>query len=185
MRTLNRRVAALRRYQLDRTARTRSKLLHALDRMENGKTCVIAPGFAWTKVSLAQEAGVNINTVVRKISAGGWAFPDVNDRFEKLKRERSRSVTVSNVKDQAVVELRCEVQDLRKENRRLALEVNRIGRQIIDERNRADRMKEYERQNTSLREEINRIRLVRSIKARGKDCEDGASQTNRPPLIRK
>ena len=185
MRTLDKRVAALRRYHLDRIARTRSKLLHALDRMENGKTRVIAHGFDWSKVSLAREAGVNINTVVRKISDGGWAFPDVNDRFEKLKRERSRSVTVSNVKDQAVVELRCEVQDLRKENRRLALEVNRIGRQIIDERNRADRMKEYERQNTSLREEINRIRLVRSAKARGKGCKDGAGQTNRPPLLRK
>jgi hypothetical protein len=168
MRTLDKRVAALRRYHLDRTARTRSKLLHALDRMENGKTRVIAPGFDWSKMSLAREAGVNINTVVRKISDGWWAFPDVNDRFDKLKRERSRSMTAFDAKKQVVVELRCEVEKLRKENRRLALEVNRIGRQIIDERNRADRMKEYERQNTSLREEINRIRLVRPTKARGK-----------------
>jgi hypothetical protein len=61
MRTLDKRVAALRRYHLDRTARTRSKLLHALDRMEDGKTRVIAPGFDWSKVSLAREAGVNIN----------------------------------------------------------------------------------------------------------------------------
>jgi predicted nuclease with TOPRIM domain len=119
-------------------------------------------------VSLAREAGININTVVRKISDGGWAFPDVNDRFDKLKRERSRSVTVFDAKKQVVVELRCEVEKLRKENRRLALEVNRIGRQVLDERNRADRMKEYERQNASLREEINQIRLVRSTKARGR-----------------
>lgn len=168
MRTLDKRVAALRRYHLDRTARTRSTLLHALDRMENGKTRVIAPGFDWSKVSLAREAGVNINTVVRKISDGGWAFPDVNDRFDKLKRERSRSVTAFDAKTQVVVELRCEVEKLRKENRRLALEVNRIGRQVLDERDRADRMNEYERQNTSLREEINRIRLVRPTKATGK-----------------
>jgi predicted nuclease with TOPRIM domain len=136
--------------------------------MENGKTRVIAPGFDWSKVSLAREAGVNINTVVRKISDGGWAFPDVNDRFDKLKRERSRSVTAFDAKTQVVVELRCEVEKLRKENRRLALEVNRIGRQVLDERDRADRMNEYERQNTSLREEINRIRLVRPTKATGK-----------------
>jgi hypothetical protein len=168
MRTLDKRVAALRRYHLDRTARTRSKLLHALDRMENGKTHVITPGFDWSKVSLAREAGVNINTVVRKISDGGWAFPDVNDRFDKLKRERSRSVTAFDAKKQVVVELRCEVEKLRKENRLLALEVIRIGRQVLDERDRADRMNEYERQNTSLREEINRIRLVRPTKARGK-----------------
>jgi len=166
MRTLDKRVAALRRYHLDRTARTRSKLLHALDRMEDGKTRVIAPGFDWSKVSLAREAGVNINTVVRKISDGGWAFPDVNDRFDKLKRERSRSVTAFDAKKQVVVELRCEVEKLRKENRRLALEVNRIGRQVLDERDRADRMNEYERQNTSLREEINRIQLAHSARAR-------------------
>ena len=168
MRTLDKRVAALRRYHLDRTARTRSKLLHALDRMEDGKTRVIAPRFDWSKVSLAREAGVNINTVVRKISGGGWAFPDVNDRFDKLKRERARSVTAFDAKKQVVVELRCEVEKLRKENRLLALEVIRIGRQVLDERDRADRMNEYERQNTSLREEINRIRLVRPTKARGK-----------------
>ena len=166
MRTPDKRVAALRRYHLDRTARTRSKLLHALDRMEDGKTRVIAPGFDWSKVSLAREAGVNINTVVRKISDGGWAFPDVNDRFDKLKRERSRSVTAFDAKKQVVVELRCEVEKLRKENRRLALEVNRIGRQVLDERDRADRMNEYERQNTSLREEINRIQLAHSARAR-------------------
>jgi len=166
MRTLDKRVAALRRYHLDRTARTRSKLLHALDRMEGGKTRVIAPGFDWSKVSLAREAGVNINTVVRKISDGGWAFPDVNDRFDKLKRERSRSVTAFDAKKQVVGELRCEVEKLRKENRRLALEVNRIGRQVLDERDRANRMNEYERQNTSLREEINRIQLAHSAKAK-------------------
>ena len=168
MKTPGKRVAALRRYHLDRIARTRSELLQALDRMENGNTRVIAPGFDWSKVSLAREAGININTVVRKISDGGWAFPEVNDRFDKLKRERLRSVTAFNAKKQVLVELRCEVEKLRKENRRLALEVNRIGRQVLDERNRADRMKEYERQNASLREEIDQIRLVRSIKGRVK-----------------
>jgi hypothetical protein len=77
-------------------------------------------------------------------------------------------MTTLDAKNQVVVELRCEVEELRKENRRLALEVNRIGRQVLDERSRADRMREYERQNASLREEIGRIRLVRSAKARGK-----------------
>jgi hypothetical protein len=168
MKTPGKRVASLRRYHLDRIARTRSKLLQALDRMENGKTRMIAPGFDWSKVSLAREAGININTVVRKISDGGWAFPEVNDRFDKLKRERLRSVAALDTKNQVAVELRCEVEKLRKENRRLALEVNRIGRQVLDERNKEDRMKEYERQNASLREEINKMRLVRSTRARGK-----------------
>ena len=176
----------MRRYHLDRTARTRLKLLHALDRMENGKTHVITPGFDWSKVSLAREAGVNINTVVRKISDGGWAFPDVNDRFDKLKRERSRSVTAFDAKKQVVVELRCEVEKLRKENRRLALEVNRIGRQVLDERDRADRMNELRAAEylAPRRDQPNSAgALDQKPEARG--CEDGAGQTNRPPLLRK
>jgi hypothetical protein len=168
MRTQDKRATALRRYHLDRTSKTRSKLLQALDRMESGKTRVIAAGFDWSKVSLAREAGVNVNTVVRKVPDGGWAFADVNVRFEKLKRGRSRPAPAFDAKNQVIDELRCEVEELRKENRRLALEVNRIGRQALGERNRADRMKEYEKQNASLREEINRIGLLRSPRTRGK-----------------
>jgi hypothetical protein len=76
-------------------------------------------------------------------------------------------VVTFDPKNQVIVELRCEVEKLRKENRRLSLEVNRIGQRVLDERNRADQMKEYERQNVSLREEISRIQMARSTKARG------------------
>ena len=46
---------------------------------------------------------------------------------------------------------------LKDQNRLLALEVNRVGEQILQERERADRMAIYEQQNASLREEIRRI----------------------------
>ena len=48
------------------------------------------------------------------------------------------------------------------QNRLLALEINRMGRQVLEERERADRMTAYERQNASLREEISRIPRARS-----------------------
>jgi hypothetical protein len=46
---------------------------------------------------------------------------------------------------------------MREQNRLLALEVHRIGQQVLEERGRAERMTVYERQNASLREEISRI----------------------------
>ncbi len=49
-----------------------------------------------------------------------------------------------------------EVEELREQNRQLALEVNRLGLLILAERDRADRMIVYEKQNISLREEISR-----------------------------
>jgi hypothetical protein len=47
----------------------------------------------------------------------------------------------------------------------LALEINRMGRQVLEERERVDRMTAYERQNASLREEISRI--PRALAAEG------------------
>ena len=53
-----------------------------------------------------------------------------------------------------IAELRSEIDRLRGQNRQIALEVNRIGGQILEERDRADRMSIYQRQNDSLREEM-------------------------------
>jgi hypothetical protein len=152
-----RKLAGLRRYHANRPVKTRLKLLEALDRMESGHTVVVGSGFNWSKKILAREAGVNINTVVRKLPGGGWVFPEINDRFEELKRRRQHVAGSCDLKDEKITELRSEVGRLREQNRLLALEVNRIGRQVLDERERADRMAVYERQNAALREEITRI----------------------------
>jgi hypothetical protein len=137
--------------------KTRLKLLEALDRMESGHTVVVGPGSSWSKKTLALEAGVNINTVVRKLPGGGWVFPEINARFEELKQKRHRAVSTSDLKEAKITDLRNEVGRLQEQNRLLALEINRIGRQLLAERERADRMAVYERQNASLREEISRI----------------------------
>jgi hypothetical protein len=157
MKISTRKLAGLRRYHADRPVKTRLKLLEALDRLESGHTVVVTPGFNWSKTTLALEAGVNINTVVRKLPGGEWVFPEINERFEELRQKRQRAASGSDLKEEKITELRNEVDRLRKENRLLALEINRIGRQVLEERERADRMAVYERQNTSLREEINRI----------------------------
>jgi len=153
----NKKLAGLRRYHAERPARTRLKLLEALDRMESGHTVVVGREFKWSKTTLAMEAGVNVNTVVRKLPGGQWAFPEINERFDQLKGKRSRSTTGSDPREEKIAELRSEVERLKDQKRLLALELNRIGEQILQERERADRMAIYEQQNASLREEIRRI----------------------------
>jgi hypothetical protein len=157
MKSSPRKLAGLRRYHAERPVKTRLKLTEALDRMESGRTVVVGPEFQWSKKSLALEAGVNINTVVRKLAGGAWAFPEINERFERLKKKRRPAGIDADLKDGKIAELRGEVERLQEQNRLLALEINRIGQQILVERERADRMLAYERQNASLREEIRRI----------------------------
>ena len=157
MKASAKKMAGLRRYHADRPIKTRLKLLEALDRMESGHTVVVGPEFKWTKTTLAREAGVNINTVVRKLASGEWAFPEINDRFQQLTNKRRQVVADSDAKEEKIAELRNEVARLREQNRLLALEINRIGQQVFEERRKAERMAIYERQNASLREEISRI----------------------------
>lgn len=157
MKAGGRKLAGLRRYHAERPTKTRLKLLEALDRLETGRTVVVGSGFKWSKTTLALEAGVNVNTVVRKLPGGQWAFAEINERFEELKRKRLRPAAGGDAREEKIAELRTEVERLKNQNRLLALEIDRLGRQILQERDRADRMAIYERQNASLREEIRRI----------------------------
>jgi regulator of replication initiation timing len=156
-------LAGLRRYHAERCAKTRRKLRDALDRMEWGHTTVVAPDFKWSKTTLAREAGVNINTLVKKLPTGEWAFPEINRRFEELKDKRWQVRTGPALRDGETAELRQTVAELKEQNRLLALEVNRLGQQLLVERERAERMTAYERQNASLREEIRRMEAGGSV----------------------
>ncbi|MBN9617191.1 MAG: hypothetical protein BGO25_04695 [Acidobacteriales bacterium 59-55] len=149
-------LVGIHRYQAERPVQTQAKLMEALKRMETGSTLVVEAGFSWSKTTLAREASVNINTVVKKLPNGEWAFPKVNHSFEHLKQKRLRTTGVSAIGEVRDADLLREVKDLREQNRRLTLEVNRLGRLILHERDRADRMAVYEKQNISLREEIGR-----------------------------
>jgi len=131
MKTSEKKLVGLRLYHVNRPVKTRLKLLEALDRMESGHTVVVGPGFNWSKTVLAREADVNINTLVRKLPGGAWAFPEINKRFEELKQKRQRVTTGPDLKEEKITELRNEVETLRAQNRLLALEINRMGRQPV------------------------------------------------------
>ncbi len=173
MSTLAKKLAGLRRYHADRPIKTRLKLLEALDRMESGHPVVVVPDVRWSKTTLAREAGVNINTVVRKTSAGEWAFPDINERFEELMRNRQQRVDGEITKAEMSGGPRNDMERLTEQNRLLALEINRMGRQVLEEQERANRMAAYERQNVSLRDEIKRLqgggRSPSKLRTRHKD----------------
>jgi len=124
-----RKLAGLRRYHAERPAKTRLKLLEALDRLETGRTVVVGSGFKWSKTTLALEAGVNVNTVVRKLPGGQWAFAEINERFEELKCKRLRPAAGGDAREEKIAELRTEVERLKNQNRLLALEIDRLGRQ--------------------------------------------------------
>ena len=156
-------LAGLRRYHVERSLQTRRKLRDALDRMEQGHTIVVQPHFKWSKTTLAREAGVNINTLVKKLPTGDWAFPEINRRFEELKGKCRQGGSSPALRDEKLAELRQTVAELKEQNRLLALEINRLGQQLLLERERAERMTAYERQNASLREEIHRMQTGGSV----------------------
>jgi len=53
---------------------TKTKLLEALERMRGKCTFNIPPDAAWNKANLAREAGVNVNTLLRKDDKGRFVF---------------------------------------------------------------------------------------------------------------
>ena len=62
---------------------TRIKLEEALERMRAGRTLRLSPGFKWTKASLAREAGVNVNTLLRKSPDGTFVYAEANLSLEQ------------------------------------------------------------------------------------------------------
>jgi len=125
-------LAGLRRYQAERRDKTRQKLLDALSRLESGRPMVVLADFKWNKTTLAQEAGVNINTLVKKLASGEWAFPEINERFENLKDDQELTIR-RGLKENKIAELRSEVKRLQEQNRLLALQVNSITDQLLEQ----------------------------------------------------
>jgi hypothetical protein len=156
MKSAAKKLAGIRRYQAQRPVQTQVKLLEALKRMETDQTIVVGSGFSWSKTTLAREASVNINTVVKKVPGGKWAFPEINQSFERLARKHLKAKAGGPEDKTKASGLLEELKELRRQNRLLALEVNRLGLLLLAERDRAERMIVYEKQNISLREEISR-----------------------------
>lgn len=100
-----------------------------------------------------------LNEVVQRLLDRIVFIRIAEDRHVTEKRQLLEVVEESDLKEEKIAELRNEVEKLREQNRLLALEINRVGQQILEERDRAARMAVYERQNASLREEISRISL--------------------------
>ncbi len=86
---MDKRLAGLRQHQQSRRFETLRKLMEALDRMDAGTTIVVGREFRWSKTTLAREAGVNINTLVKKGADDELVFCEIIERLEELSPENS------------------------------------------------------------------------------------------------
>ena len=62
---------------------TRIRLEDALERMRAGKPLVLPSGYKWTKTGLAREAGINVNTLLRKNPDGSFVYAEANLALEQ------------------------------------------------------------------------------------------------------
>jgi hypothetical protein len=147
-------LAGLRRHQQSRRLETSRKLMEALDRMDAGTTIVVGRGFRWNKTTLAQEAGVNINTLGKKGPDDDLVFRKIIGRLEELSKKRRRVVARKKLDTDLVGQLRRQVREHSAQGKLMALELHRLGQQVLEERARADLM---ESSNASLRKEILRL----------------------------
>lgn len=79
----------LRRFHDERMLKTHSKLVEGLARMISGETRNVS-AVVWTKSCWADEAGVNVNTIVTK-GGGKFVYEEANMLFEQAKRGASSS----------------------------------------------------------------------------------------------
>ena len=153
----NKKLAGLRRYHAARPARTRLKLLEALDRMESGHTVVVGREFKWSKDHAGDGSWRQRKYGSEEVAGRSMGVPGNQRAIRPAQGQKEPVNDGSDPREEKIAELRSEVERLKDQKRLLALEVNRIGEQILQERERADRMAIYEQQNASLREEIRRI----------------------------
>ena len=65
----------------EKIRRTRTALDEALQRMRSGATRRLGPKYDWSKANLAREAGLNVNTLLRK-KRGSFVYAEANLALE-------------------------------------------------------------------------------------------------------
>lgn len=136
---------------------TDEKLSAALERMRHGITRVLRKEFPWTKTSLAKEAGISIHTLLKKGPSGEWKRRGI---IEQLERSKPRTFQHDKKK------LLDDVVGLKRDIRALQLSVIAKEKQLIEYRELAERIPDYERQIEGLRDQLRRIRPFPPVRER-------------------
>lgn len=158
MSTEGRRLAALREYHRARPIATRNKLSEALDRIQHGKTVVLESGAKLTKTNLCIEAGVSLHTLlVKDKGTKKRRYADVIARFDKLVAAKRAANRSGDAKDEKIAELRAAYTSATEDNANMALEIDRLGMELLKEKEEVARLSSLEEQNAELREEIRRM----------------------------
>jgi hypothetical protein len=155
MSTEDKRLAALRKYHATRPTRTRNKLTEALDRIESGSTIILKPGDKLTKTNVCLEAGVSIHTLLTKdMETKKHRYADVLRRYDRLVIAKRRNKESGDDKDEKIAELRALYSAANQDKLNMALEIDNLGMELLKEREEVERLRSFEEQNASLREEL-------------------------------
>jgi hypothetical protein len=165
MSTEDRRLAALREYHATRPAKTRNKLTEALDRIESGNTVVLKPGAKLTKTSLCLEAGVSIHTLlVRDKKTRRRRYDDLINRFDQLVIDNRGKEVRGDDRDQKIAELKGLNSAANQDKLNMALEIDRLGNEVLKANEEIARLSSLEEQNAELREEIRRMQAPSKLR---------------------
>lgn len=169
----DKRLAALREYHATRPVKTRNRLTEALDRIESGNTVVLKPGAKLTKTNVCLEAGVSIHTLLIKVKGTKkHRYADVLERYDRLVIAKRSNKESGDDKDEKIAELRALCSAANQDKLNMALEIDKLGMDLLKEKEEVVRLCSLEEQNAALREELRltqasvKLRLVG--KGRGK-----------------
>lgn len=172
----DKRLAALREYHAKRPGKTRNKLTEALDRIESGNTVVLKTGAKLTKTNLCLEAGVSIHTLLIKVKGTKRRrFAEVIKRYDRLVIARRGNKDPGDDKDEKIAELRALCSAANQDKQNMALEIDKLGMDLLKEREEVERLRSFEEQNAALREELRltegpvKLRLVGKGKGKKND----------------
>ncbi|MCI0557099.1 MAG: hypothetical protein MN733_01280 [Nitrososphaera sp.] len=156
---------AMLQQRADSSEHTRIELHRALDRFEHDKPINLPPSSKLTIRNLALEAGVSKDTPLSRYrkdqpKAGEYRFPDIVDRFSKLKAKKSTRPSTDDLREAKIQELRQTIEALEEKIRLLARTNNQLDAEVHEMRWRC---RELEEQNVRLRRE--NIKILPSVKS--------------------
>jgi len=94
-------IEALRRVHGLKRAITERKILEALERLLNGTTIVLKPGYKLNQEALAKEAGIHANTLRRRTPDGALAYAAVLNKLASHRSSGKRTPQLE--KDQLLI----------------------------------------------------------------------------------
>jgi len=124
-------IEALRRVHGLKRAITERKILEALERLLNGTTIVLKPGYKLNQEALAKEAGIHSNTLRRRTPDGALAYAAVLNKLASHRASGKRTPQLE--KDQLLIAaLRKQLDEVLADRDKALAAINDLERKVIE-----------------------------------------------------